>query len=120
MIIVQTAISVRLRTQKNEPAIGDAREESSDRLSSIKTINLMNLKRIKGKIPAEKQPQKEMKLFMRSALRFQLIRNYVILIDLIRLISYADFNLSPTELCFNKPMFFVTCSTENSCCKVEN
>lgn len=86
MIIVKTAISV-CRSRKKRAT----RREPSDRLSSIKTINLMHLKRIKGKIPAERSEGKKRRdeiVYMRSALRFQLIRNYVILIDLIRLISY--------------------------------
>lgn len=47
----------------------------------------MNLKRIKGEMPAERLRAKTWRdeiVYTRGALRFQLIRNYVILIDLIR------------------------------------
>lgn len=82
-----------------------ARREPSDRLSSIKTINLMNLKRIKGekylRSGASAKKRDEI-VYMRSALRFQLIRNYVILIDLIRLISYF-------ALIFRRPNYISIC-----------
>lgn len=97
MIIVKTAISVSCLQKRSQ-------REPSDRLSSIKTINLMNLKRIKGKIPAERSESKKKDeiVCMRRALRFQLIRNYVILIDLIRLSSYL-------ALIFRRPNYISIC-----------
>lgn len=109
MIIVKTAISVSCNRQQKK-----LRKNPSDRLSSIKTINLMNLKRIKGKnaCGADRKQQKEMKLFVWRALRFQLIRNYVILIDLIRLTSYLTLIFRRPNYTFNIFLLFLF----SSCC----
>jgi hypothetical protein len=93
---------LRLPTKKKKKK---KERKPSDRLSSIKTINLMNLKRIKGRNTCRariESTKKEMKLFIWRALRFQLIRNYVILIDLIRLTSYLT-------LIFRRPNYISIC-----------
>lgn len=55
MIIVAAAISVSCSPRKSRRDREGEKSSPTDRLSSIKTINLMNLKRIKEEMPAERR-----------------------------------------------------------------